>query len=291
MFPRSVVWLSLFSLTCAYKDTVPVVAWSSHLSDKLDSLGARPEPFTQTSHLFNVLLDGDDVCQYDAVVIAEQPGLHASDLRTLSRTSYLSTRLAGAASSLQIPYMPHSGSDSLEAFKRTLADRCGSRRVELGLGQGGVDLEQGVKHVVCLSMPHLEDERTERHGAMRDHEIQLSNDITRVTTAFPTHLVLYTGSQPMAKRQDVISESEDDPSRPTVLSNADVAAAPINTTLAVGGLFQRYRFFTPGLITALLIVFGLLIPLLMVGIYALASIQSPLRMDAPKGPSLEKKNQ
>jgi V0 complex accessory subunit Ac45/VOA1 transmembrane domain len=117
-------------------------------------------------------------------------------------------------------------------------------------------------------------------------ELQLSNDIARVTSAFPTHLVVYAGSQPITKRQDVFSE--DHLSSPIVQSNA---AAPINTTIASGSLFQRYRFFTPGLITALLIVFGLLIPILMVGIYALASIQSPLRMDAPKGPSLEKKIQ
>lgn len=127
------------------------------------------------------------MCQYDAIVIAEQPGvsilfsahqvpqlsilmqLLASDLRTLSQTSYISTRLTGAASSLQIPYISHSGSDSLDEFKRTFTDRCGARRVELDLGQGGIDLQKGVKHVVCVSMPHLEGESTERKGVMGDY--------------------------------------------------------------------------------------------------------------------------
>lgn len=121
--------------------------------------------------------------------------------------------------------------------------------------------------------------------------MQLSNDISRVTFIFPSHLIIYAGSQPLTKRQD--TNGGDFSPRPVVepASKVSPAFAPINTTLPEGSLLQRYRFFTPGLITALLIVFGLLIPILMVGISALASIQSPLRMDAPKGPSLEKKNQ
>lgn len=121
-------------------------------------------------------------------------------------------------------------------------------------------------------------------------EMQLSDDISRVTSVFSSHLVIYAGSQPFTKRQDSIAE--DQPSSLITGSTSKVTAvfAPINTTLAEGNLLQRYQFFTPGLITALLVVFGLLIPILMVGIYALASIQSPLRMDA-KGPSLEKKTQ
>ena len=122
----------------------------------------------------------------------------------------------------------------------------------------------------------------------------MSNDISRVTSSLPSHLVVYIGSHPFTKRQHNDTEPNEIPSRPAFQSSAkfDVPAfAPVNITLATGSLFQRCRFFTPGLITALLIVFGLLVPLLMVGIYALASIQSPLRMDAPKGPSLEKKDQ
>lgn len=42
---------------------------------KLDSLATRPEPFTHTLHFFDALLEGDNLCQYDAVVIVEQPGV------------------------------------------------------------------------------------------------------------------------------------------------------------------------------------------------------------------------
>jgi len=291
---RAVTLTALLPFTLAFKDTVPVVAWSSHSSDRLDSLASRPTPFVDTSRFFDALIQESDLCQYDAVIIAEQPGLHASDLRTLSKSSYISSRLNGATSSLQVPYLPHAESDSFDEFKRTLAERCGSRRVEIGLGQGGVGLQGGEKHVVCVSMPHLEGENRDRKGAMRKHEAQLSNDISNFASVFPSHLVIYLGSRPFTKRQAITTHTDpDSPTRPVISSGSDIPVgfAPVNTTLPEGNLFQRYRFFTPGLITALLIVFGLLVPVLMVGIYALASIQSPLRMDAPKGPSLDKKNQ
>lgn len=57
----------------------------------------------------------------------------------------------------------------MDEFKLALTERCGARRVELGLGQGGIDLQKGDKHVVCVNMPQLEGESTERRGVMRDH--------------------------------------------------------------------------------------------------------------------------
>ena len=125
-------------------------------------------------------------------------------------------------------------------------------------------------------------------------EAQLSNDISRVTASFPSHIIIYIGSHPLTTRQDNETEPNDMPSRPTIQYGAEFDGppfAPVNTTFATGGLLQHYRLFTPGLISALLIVFGLLVPFLMVGIYALANIQSPIHMDAPKGPSLDKKTQ
>ncbi|TFY79182.1 hypothetical protein EWM64_g4834 [Hericium alpestre] len=59
-----------------------------------------------------------------------------------------------------------------------------------------------------------------------------------------------------------------------------------------GGILKRYQLLTPALITALLIAFFVLVPIVFFGVSALASIQSPLRIEAPKGfSSQEKKNQ
>jgi hypothetical protein len=49
---------------------------------------------------------------------------------------------------------------------------------------------------------------------------------------------------------------------------------------------------SPALITGLLLVFFVLVPIVLFGVSALASIQSPLRVQPPKGYSAdEKKNQ
>ncbi|KAI0308389.1 hypothetical protein OF83DRAFT_1180929, partial [Amylostereum chailletii] len=67
---------------------------------------------------------------------------------------------------------------------------------------------------------------------------------------------------------------------------------PGNATLPDGGLLKRYQLLTPALITSLLIALFVLLPAVLLGVNALASIQSPLRVEAPKGFSAhEKKTQ
>ena len=63
-----------------------------------------------------------------------------------------------------------------------------------------------------------------------------------------------------------------------MVSNPSAAVAP-----ADGSILQRYQLLTPALILTLLLVFFVMIPLLVLGLTALASIQSPLRTEAPKG--------
>lgn len=78
------------------------------------------------------------------------------------------------------------------------------------------------------------------------------------------------------------------PARPVF----DSVYAPVNTTLPEGGILKRYQLLTPGLISVLLISFFILVPIVMMGFSALASIQSPLRVEAPKGYSAgDKKTQ
>ena len=99
---------------------------------------------------------------------------------------------------------------------------------------------------------------------------------------FPRHLVVFTGTPAphLARRQD-----EPDVFAPLVLQ-------PGNATLPEGGILKRYQLLTPALIISLLIAFFLLLPVVYFAVSSLASIQSPLRIEAPKGFSAqEKKNQ
>jgi hypothetical protein len=113
-------------------------------------------------------------------------------------------------------------------------------------------------------------------------ESLLADELAHITSSFPSHLIVYTGcpSSPLAKRQ----APQPVPSRP-VLENTFQA----NTTLPEGGILKRYQLLTPGLIMALLVAFFVLVPVAMVGFSALASIQSPLRVEPPKGYSAPEK--
>ena len=70
------------------------------------------------------------------------------------------------------------------------------------------------------------------------------------------------------------------------------AKVSTKTAPSSGGILKRYQLLTPGLIISLLVAFFVLVPIVFVGIQSLASIQSPVRLDAPKGfNAAEKKNQ
>lgn len=107
----------------------------------------------------------------------------------------------------------------------------------------------------------------------------LSGELEKLSILTPNHLVIYSGSYiPLERRQ--LSEFD---SPPGDLYNATSVAAP------EGGILQNYQLLTPALILTLLVVLFILIPVLMLGINALASIQSPLRSEAPKGYSAQER--
>ena len=100
-------------------------------------------------------------------------------------------------------------------------------------------------------------------------ESRLATELESIGRAYPRHLVILAGS----RRQ------------------FDQAPVPSPAPPA-GGILARYQLLTPALITGLLLAIFVLIPIVLFGISALASIQSPLRVQPPKGFSAdEKKNQ
>lgn len=121
--------------------------------------------------------------------------------------------------------------------------------------------------------------------------------------ARPSHLVLLWGtpsstSQLNLKRQapDSISVPFNNPffsdsSNKETISTINQHSASNNTTYRGTGILAHYQLLTPGLLTALIITFGIFIPLLFFGISALASIRAPVWIDpGNKGVSTDKKN-
>ncbi|KAJ7721455.1 hypothetical protein B0H16DRAFT_1790638, partial [Mycena metata] len=253
----------------AFSDTSPVVFWSS------STLDALPSKFSHSHSLLDTILSSSDICGHDAIVLVDQPELHASDLRNLPSNTHLARSLSSSPSSRQFPYVPNHAPIDLTALLTSAATRCDSRLVSFAPGQG-ISLSGDAKHVVSLSFPPLAGMAEDRKDAMLKYDALLATELATLTATFPNHLIIYTGSSApsFAKRA------------------APITGSIIRNGTDTGGILARYQLLTPGIITTLLVTFFVLVPVLMVGIQALASIQSPLRNEIPKNfNAAEKKNQ
>ncbi|KAK7436616.1 hypothetical protein VKT23_002708 [Stygiomarasmius scandens] len=282
---RLALLLSLSPLALAFSNTLPLVAWSSHSSSILDRLPSSAAN-THSVQLLETILLNDDVCEHEAVVLIDQPGLHASDLRSLPSHSHIARSLSSAPSSREFPYvslpLPATPVDSfsLSAVAEAVSEKCGSRLVNMMLGQGGVSFSSDEKSIILLSMPELEL-GTGRKGRVAEHDTLLSTTLSSLP--FTNHLTIFTGSPiGLSKRQEssVLGSA---------LSNSSAAAAPQKKS----GILHNYQLLTPALITTLLVVVFLFLPILYFGISALGSIQNPIRLEVqPKGyNAAERKNQ
>ncbi|KIK98166.1 hypothetical protein PAXRUDRAFT_824187 [Paxillus rubicundulus Ve08.2h10] len=268
-----------FTGVLAFSNTIPFVAWSSQSSDVLNNLspGTRPN----RGALLESIISNGDICSYDAVVVIDHPGLHSSDLRTLQPSTRLAQMIKNAPSSRQLPHVEQRLGSSPE-ITALLTSRCGSLVVDVVPGSGQWSLEADKKHVLTVSMPPVEGSARYRKTMMAEHEPLISGELEKLASLTSNHLVIYSGSHIPLERRQLPSLSEfDSPSGD--LYNAASVAAP------EGGILQNYQLLTPALIITLLVVLFILIPVVMLGINALASIQSPLRSEAPKGYSAQER--
>jgi len=283
---RLLIIAAVAIVALAYSNTQPLIAWSS---SSFDVLGSLPYRLSDSNSLLESILLSEDVCNYDAVIIIEQPGLHASDLRNLSPNTHISRSLSASVSARQYPYVPAQNGIDISSISDKLSTRCRSRLLEYSLGESDITPEQNTKHVVFLTMSTLHEYGASRKDAMMKYESMLADELSLLATIFPDHLVVYTGSPLPShyKRQHL--DIPDIPERPVLPLDGSLA---VNTTLPTGGILKRFQLLTPGLITALLVTFFVLVPVTMLGLNALASIQNPMRMDTSKTfNAQERKNQ
>ncbi|KDR74531.1 hypothetical protein GALMADRAFT_250537 [Galerina marginata CBS 339.88] len=291
MAARFLVVAAVANAVLAYSNTSPIVAWSSLSSFALDSLPSRFDSDVHSASILESILNADDVCNHEAIVIVDQPGLHASDLRSLSPNTHLARSLSLSPSARQYPYLPAHPSLDITSLAESVSSKCRSQLLQYVPGQSDVTLKHGSKHVICMNMPHLAESGKERKNAMVKHETLLGIELSTLASTFPDHLVIYTGSplhSSPSKRQ-----APNTPDRPVLdLSISADTLAPANTTLPTGGILKKYQLLTPGLITSLLVTFFILIPVVLMGMNALASIQTPIRSDMGKTfNAQERKNQ
>ncbi|KAI0301936.1 hypothetical protein B0F90DRAFT_1810010 [Multifurca ochricompacta] len=239
------VLVASFTTVLAFSNTSPFVAWSSVSTSPLRQL--RPVSSTpHSSEVFGKFLSEIDLCEYDAVIVVDQPGLHASDLRTLSPSSYIAMRLHDSPSSLQLPYVRSTpdATNPIQDLASKVAQRCGSQRLSFPIGTVPDTLDLESKHVLSLTMPALVESAGARKRSVAEHEARLAGELERIERAFPRHLVIFSGS----RRQD------------------DTVPKPAPS----GGILARYQLLTPALITSLLLALFVLVPIVLFGISALA---------------------
>ncbi|KAG9038562.1 hypothetical protein FRB95_000783 [Tulasnella sp. JGI-2019a] len=288
------LWLALLlasPLVRAFSDSSPLVAWSS-----------TPSEFSSTSEDRQLVIGSDDVlnasygdlCAHDAVIVVEQPGLHASDLRTLSPNSYVAQQLHSAPSSQHVPYVT-------PAFPVGYGQSIGSicemedktvKMAEVMLGQNVDSLPDSGKQLIRIELPELEGVGQQRREEMRKIEEKLSLLLAKLLESFPSHVVLIAGTTPSLsnKMKRHIARSHYEVPVAFRSPRAPSSASGVKPR-ATSGIFHRYQLLTPGLITTIGITFLLIMPLMLMVISAVAGIKSPLRSEGFKQSGQEKKNQ
>jgi hypothetical protein len=108
--------------------------------------------------------------------------LHASDLRALSPSSAIATRVQDSPSSVQLPYVRLvPGADSSQRLADKIAQLCGAQHFDFPIGAPASaaaaaaaaatteTLDSGSKHVLCLSMPAVTESAGARKRSVAEH--------------------------------------------------------------------------------------------------------------------------
>ncbi|OXG47354.1 hypothetical protein C355_05014 [Cryptococcus neoformans Th84] len=226
----------------AFRDTSPLLIWNSHQSPQFHH--ASP------SLASSALADAGDVyrkldilgCDWETAVAVHIDDLHASCTSDYGIPS---------DAHVHIPYLSRPNKRSLDDSLDAWADKCGAAVVD---DLADVDGKRLVKLSIAKgeSIPSL---------------------------ASPS-ILLITGSRSSSK-----PEKRQERPFPTYTSTSSLTTRPTpsspkhNSTIPTDApLFDRVQILTTPIITALLVTFGLFIPLAAFGISALASIQVPPRM-------------
>jgi hypothetical protein len=271
-------------LVKAFSNTSPFVAWSSSQSSSLEAISAQKSLVYLSDDVIGAVVV-EDICKYDAVIVVEQPGLHASDLRTLPSDSYLARQLRSAPSSLDVPHLKPA---SPVGLGRSLAELCRSQILELSLDHDVNGMKLSGKQVIHVDIPELDSVGEGREEDMRQIDGKLSLLLSRLEAIFPSHFVIVAGTTSSSfntlKHHGARSRSQ----LPVLFRSPSVSSR--ETALPKGGIFHRYQLLTPGLITTLGITFLLVMPLILLVVTAITGIKSPLRTEGLRQ-AQEKKNQ
>ncbi|WOO82333.1 uncharacterized protein LOC62_04G005827 [Vanrija pseudolonga] len=229
----------------AFRDSSPLFVWSSTPNDALlEAANEVSSGVINADSVFNTLKTIG--CDWDAIVVAHQDELHQSHIEKISLP------YAPAHADLHIPYLIRPTREGLDEAVTSWAAECGAELIDEYKRPA-----DGERVMVYFNAEH-------------------GSDVTLPTDLPKRHLVVVTGTRDLSKRQNdekpFMSEA---PTSSHTATLADEAAAPGNGTKP--GRDETAYLTTP-IIVGLLLSFGVLLPILLVGISQLAAIQVPPRM-------------
>ncbi|KAL1412776.1 hypothetical protein Q8F55_000524 [Vanrija albida] len=229
----------------AFRDSSPLFVWSSTPNDALlEAANEVSSGVISADSVFGTLKSIG--CDWDAIVVAHQDELHQSHIEKISLP------YSQAHADLHIPYLIRPTREGLDEAVTTWAAECGAELIDEYKRPAN-----GERVFVYFNA---------EHGS----EVALPSDLPK------RHLVVVTGTRDLSKRQNeekpFISEAPS--SSHTATADEDIAA-PGNGTKPPR---DEVTLLTTPVIVGLLLSFGVLLPILLVGVSQLAAIQVPPRM-------------
>ncbi|KAK4685939.1 hypothetical protein P7C73_g4196, partial [Tremellales sp. Uapishka_1] len=243
--------LSLFLLpsATAFKDTAPLLIWSSVPNPALEDASSEIDSGIILAHEVYGTISTLG-CDWTTMVVVHVDGLHESHLAKLS---------VPPKPSLHIPYLLRPRRFALDGAIDSWAQLCGAEVVD------SLDVDSEYRKVVKVD-------------AKRTDLSTLSSE---------ADIIILTGTPSLLKRQDEETPFPEDPDPSpsstlgaTATSTSTATSGPNNHTLPdpSAPLLQRVQLLTTPIITSLLITFFVFVPIIAMGISALAGIQVPPRM-------------
>ncbi|RXK36546.1 hypothetical protein M231_06205 [Tremella mesenterica] len=253
----AIVGLVLIGSTSAFRDTSPILIWSSSPNAALREAASEITTGVISADAIYSSLSSLG-CDWNTIVSVQVEDLHQSHLSSLPLP---------ASPDLHVPYLVRPSRSSLDASLEEWALVCGAstsasstdQKRLLQYSSSRLDLEKTIASLPTYDLFILSGTRT-----LSDLPDFTKQDATRLREEL--------------KRQEQPFPS-DSPSSPEDPDDEPSSTPTRNSTIPTGGpLLDRVQIITTPIILGLLISLGVLLPILVVGISALAGIQVPPRM-------------
>ncbi|CUS14549.1 unnamed protein product [Tuber aestivum] len=285
-------------IATAFQDTSPFILYSS---SKFEKPSASSQIAT-TAVVSSISRDIIKLCASEAYILVQQSGAHASDFASskAAPTLYAASQAAeGSSFTVDNVYEQDVDAESLtEIMARYAEEMCDAEIEEVDAKTGSFGGFNDMKpKVIRVDFAELPTERKARMKALRENgecwtygifmgTILIATDsfLQSIISLIPTsrYTLIYT-TTPLSTQFNIQSTPSGELRR---------REDPKNTTRpAVGSLFSRYQFFTPGIFMGYLAGFFLL-AILYVAISSVSSLTVTYgAFEKEMGPAAQKKQQ